>query len=453
MMPTSFFNDLLQTIVERGRTALGRPRLIGNADMKKLCDDLLSGKGEASGVALARLILDVYSSSTIGNKLAFIETLAQSYGSDGATVDKAIAAYQAAPNEALLHRLYMAAEPRRQELIRRLNLAPGGTAALVRLREDLLTYLPNRPDFKVVDQDLQSLFSSWFNRGFLVLQSLSWNTPASILEKVIRYEAVHEIDGWDDLRRRLEPTDRRCFAFFHPRLAEEPLIFVEVALTKEIPSDIPALLAEERNVLPAKEASTAVFYSISNTQKGLAGVSFGNFLIKQVAEDLKRALPNLKTFVTLSPVPGFARWLKQEMAAETSQLLNDKLRSELALLGEPDWMNDEAKSKKLNKAVMAAAAVYFLKAKTSSGKPVDPVARFHLRNGARLERLNFLGNPSPDGMKQSHGLMVNYLYDLDEIERNHEAFAGSGEVVASSAVKKLLSGAEPQKSKAAAAAE
>ena len=436
-MPSSYFNDLLQTVMERGRTLIGRPRATGDADLIRLSEDLLSGKGEASGVALARLILDAYSASSTEKRLAFLETLAASFGSDPAAVDKAITDYQTSPSEASLHKLYRVAEPKRQELLRRLNLAPGGTTALVKLREELLTYLKTKPELKVVDSDLQLLFSSWFNRGFLVLQSLSWNTAASILEKLIRYEAVHHINGWDDLRRRLEPQDRRCFAFFHPRLADEPLIFVEVAFTKELPSEIAPLLAEARVTLPPQDATTAVFYSISNTQKGLAGVSFGNFLIKQVAEDLRRSLPNLKTFVTLSPVPGFAAWLDKELAADTSSLLDEKTRNDLEILKDPDWHFEKEKREKVQKALMPAAARYFLKAKIPSGRPVDSVARFHLRNGARLERMNFLGNPSPDGLRQSYGLMVNYLYDLDDIERNHEAFAVSGEVVASSGVKKL----------------
>ncbi len=437
-MPVSFFNDLLQTVLERGRTVLGRPRVNGDADLVHLSEELLSGKGEASGVAQARLILDVYAASSAEKRLVFMDALVESFGADREAVEAAMSAYKDNPNETTLHRLFMVSEPRRQELMRRLNLAPGGTTALVRMREELLTHLSARPWLKVVDADLLHLFSSWFNRGFLVLQSLSWNSPASILEKLIRYEAVHHITGWDDLRRRLEPLDRRCYAFFHPRLADEPLIFVEVALTGDIPSEIAPLLAEERRVLPAKEATTAVFYSISNTQKGLAGVSFGNFLIKQVAEDLRRELPNLKTFVTLSPVPGFAAWLERELAADDPSLIEEKTKRELEILKDATWPDDKDKREKVQKALMPAAASYFLKAKGQSGKPVDPVAKFHLRNGARLERINFLGNNSKQGLRQSHGVMVNYLYALDDIERNHEAFIGSGEVVASTTVKKLL---------------
>jgi malonyl-CoA decarboxylase len=306
------------------------------------------------------------------------------------------------------------------------------------MREELLAHLGERPHLKAVDADFVHLFSSWFNRGFLVLRPIDWTTPANILEKIIRYEAVHAIRDWDDLRSRLEPPDRRCYGFFHPQLVDEPLIFVEVALTREIPDSIGDLLDLSRQPIAASEAMTAVFYSISNTQAGLGGVSFGNFLIKQVVEDLQRELPNLRNFVTLSPVPGFASWLKRERANGDASLLNEHAREALALLDEPGWHLDPEKAEHVQPAVLAAATNYFLKAKNGAGLPLDPVARFHLGNGARLERLNFLGDTSPNGLRQAHGLMVNYLYALDEIERNHEAYAEKGVVAASSALRKAL---------------
>ena len=439
-MAVSSFNDLLQTILESGRVLIGN-RKANNAEFQGLCEDLLSGKGEASGVALARLILDAYEASSEENRLKFFNILLNRFGADPDHVEQAIEDYKSEPGQKTLSALSESSEPRRRELLRRLNLAPGGTAAMVRMRAELLNFIKENQDLKLVDGDFQHLFTSWFNRGFLELHNLTWDTSASILEKLIRYEAVHAINGWDDLRRRLQPLDRRCFSFFHPRLTDEPLIFVEVALTKDIPDKILPILAENReDMLKASEATTAVFYSISNTQKGLAGISFGNFLIKQVAEDLRKELPNLKTFVTLSPAPAFARWLDKERANTDSSLFGDKLKGELALLDDPDCWQDENKQEQIRKPLMAAAACYYLQAKTPSGKPVDPVARFHLRNGARLEKLNFLGNPSAQGIKQSYGLMVNYLYTLSDIERNHEAFAVSGEVVTSSAIRKLLSG-------------
>jgi malonyl-CoA decarboxylase len=306
------------------------------------------------------------------------------------------------------------------------------------MREELLGNLAEHPELKPVDADFVHLFSSWFNRGFLVLRRIDWSTPANILEKIIRYEAVHAIRDWDDLRNRLQPEDRRCYGFFHPQLADEPLIFVEVALLREIPDAVAPLLDLDRTPIAASEATTAVFYSISNTQRGLGGVSFGNFLIKQVVEDLKRELPNLRTSVTLSPVPGFARWLDRERSSDVSPALDAEGREILRALDDPDWFRDEATREGVRATLQGAAAYYFLKARDTKGRTVDPVARFHLGNGARLERLNPFGDLSPNGLRQSYGLMVNYLYALNEIERNHETYAEKGIVAASSAVRRLL---------------
>ena len=321
--------------------------------------------------------------------------------------------------------------------MRRLNHAPGGTLALVRMREDMIDAADANPPLAALDGDFVHLFASWFNRGFLVLRRIDWNTPANILEKIIRYEAVHAIQDWDDLRRRLEPADRRLYAFFHPALGDEPLIFVEVALTNAIPAAIAPLLVPDRAELQPQAATTAVFYSISNAQRGLSRVSFGNFLIKQVVEELKRELPRLTNFVTLSPVPGFAAWLRREGANENSQAISQQARRALALLDKPNWATKAAAREALQRTLLPLAAHYFLHARTAAGRVVDPVARFHLGNGARLERLNPFGDLSEAALRQSHGLMVNYLYDLDQIEENHEAFANKNEVVASSSIRKL----------------
>jgi malonyl-CoA decarboxylase len=407
---------------------------IEERDLESLGELLLSRSGEASGVALARSLLDAFERADEAQKLKFLSSLVDRFGPDRRMTELAIAAYQGKEDDdyAALEALHAATEPRRQELIRRLNLAPRGTASLVRMREVLLSLLPAHRELRRLDDAFVHLFSSWFNRGFLVLRRVDWNTPANILEKIIKYEAVHAIADWDDLRNRLEPADRRCFAFFHPQLVDEPLIFVEVALTKDIPGAIGPLLEKSRVAIQPHEATTAVFYSISNTQKGLAGVSFGNFLIKQVVEDLTRELPNLKTFVTLSPVPGFANWARKQLKDEGSPALDDENRRALLALEDGGHVKDYGDE------IVSLAAYYFLKAKQPSGKPLDPVARFHLGNGARLERLNFSGDLSAKGIKQSFGLMVNYLYALDDIERNHEAFAEHGAVVASDAVKSAL---------------
>lgn len=442
-MNVSFFSDLLTTISERGRGLIERREGRPGSEQKSvflidLAEQLLSRRGEASGVAIASEILSTYAGLTSGPRIAFFEAMATRFGPEPKRLASAFATYADAPSEAAAQELHLAAEPRRQELFRRLNLAPNGTRGLVNLRADLLAALGHRKDLALVDRDLAHLFSSWFNRGFLVLRRIDWTTPAHILEKIIRYEAVHEISDWNDLRRRIEPPDRRCFAFFHPALVDEPLIFVEVALTAAIPAAIAPILAEKREPLAPRQAATAVFYSISNCQAGLGGVSFGNFLIKQVVEDLCRELPNLRSYVTLSPVPGFGAWLDHELQAEGASVLSPDDRQALAAANEPGWHASDSSSEAIRKALIPAAAHYFLRAKTSAGRPLDPVARFHLGNGARLERLNFLGDVSPKGVRQSRGLMVNYLYDLDTIEKHHEAYANQGTVIASSAVNRAL---------------
>ncbi len=444
-MPTrnnAFFSDLLASISERGRTLLRR---VGSseaepdgAELINLCEALLSVRGEASGTAMAREVLDRYHDLDEAARREFFEHLARNFGPNHEALTQAVERWRADPGDAGASEIYFASEPRRQELIRRLNRAPGGTSELVAMRSDLLDLLNGdkgqAKDLAALDRDLVHLLSSWFNRGFLVLRRIDWSTPANILEKIIRYEAVHEIRGWSDLRRRIDPVDRRCYAFFHPALVDEPLIFVEVALTEEIPGAIAPLLAEDRELVPVERARTAVFYSISNTQRGLGGISFGNFLIKQVVEELRRELPKLEDFVTLSPVPGFMKWLKT-----TAYLpVTEEERPVLKHLDEPNWWQDPDLESQLRPIVEPLAAYYFLKARNPRGRLLDSVARFHLGNGARLEQIDWLGDVSPKGLHESAGLMVNYLYRLEDIEKNHEAYANQGTVAASSSVRKLL---------------
>jgi malonyl-CoA decarboxylase len=441
---TSFFGDMLQTIAERGRALIDRTRdrrevaEQRSAGLVQLCDALLSGRGEASGVALAREILTRYAELKTGSRIAFFEALAKGYGPDRTRLSAAATAWMSAPDDVRAMEVHRASEPRRLELFRRLNLAPNGTAALVHMREQLLDAMAHRDDLATIDNDFVHLFASWFNRGFLVLRRIDWSTPASLLEKIIRYEAVHAIQDWNDLRARIDSPDRRCYAFFHPALVDEPLIFVEVALTRGIPAAIEPILSTKRDRVEPDRVTTAVFYSISNCQRGLGGVSFGNFLIKQVVEEISRELPRLSTFVTLSPAPNFAEWLERERASTASVALSDEDRTALAALDRGDWWRDPATTELVHDPLSRAAAWYYLRAKTPRGVPLDSVARFHLGNGARLERLNFLGDRSERALRQSHGLMVNYLYDLEDIEKNHEAFAQQRAVVAAGAVTRLL---------------
>jgi malonyl-CoA decarboxylase len=446
-MNTSFFGEMLNSITERGRALLDRTRdrravsASHSENLTELCEELLTGRGEASGTALAGEILEKYSELTVGPRIAFFEALATRFGHDKAALDAAIAAWQAEPSDKTAAQVHVAAEPRRQELLRRLNLAPAGTAALVRMREQLLDALDHRDDLKAVDNDFVHLFSSWFNRGFLVLRRIDWSTPAMILEKIIRYEAVHRIRSWDDLRRRIDPPDRRCYAFFHPALLDEPLIFVEIALSREIPDAIAPILSVQQDGVEPEKATTATFYSISNCQRGLAGVSFGNFLIKQVVQEISRENPRLKTFVTLSPAPDFARWLDHERKAENSSALTAEDRAALEGFDRQGWWQVPQVREPMQEPLLRAAAHYDRRAKNRRGLPFDAVARFHLGNGARLERLNWLADGSDNGITQSDGLMVNYLYDLDDIEKNHEAYAEGRRVVASNGVRRLLRGA------------
>lgn len=397
-----------------------------------LCHALLSERGEASGAALAREALEAYRLLSGPALNAFFDVLADEFSPDTDAVDEAASAYRQDTSQANLIRLQHVVESPRQELFRRLNLAAGGTAALVEMRRRLLRELRAQPHWAGIDADMTHLLSSWFNRGFLTLQRIHWRTPALVLEKLMEYEAVHEIQGWDDLRRRLE-SDRRCFAFFHPALPDEPIIFIEVALTKGMSGQVQPLLDPDSPVFDPADADTAIFYSITNCQEGLRGISFGNFLIKQVAEDLGREFPRLKTFATLSPIPGFRRWLT-DTAAEQAELgeLVDVLEAE-------DWFEQAGVSARVRTELMRLCA-YYLQHVKHGREPADAVARFHLGNGARMERLNWLADTSKTGMARSAGLMVNYVYRLKDVERNHESYAREHAVVASPGLSLLARG-------------
>ena len=437
-MNTTFLNELLTAVAERGRALIEprRDRRAASRTLPSLVAALLSERGEASGAAIAADIVAAYRGLDGEGRAAAFRLMRDDLGADAEALQAAARAFLEAPSDIAAGDLYDAATPRRLELLRRLNLAPGGTRALVDMRADLLEELAADRSLAGVDRDFERLFDVWFNRGFLVLRRIDWSSPASVLSQIIAYEAVHEIHDWHDLRRRIDPPDRRCYAFFHPALVDEPLIFVEVALTREIPAAIGPILAADRETIPPGEATTAVFYSISNCQVGLRGVTFGSFLLKQVVEELARDLPGLRTFVTLSPAPGFAGWLSG-VAADAEHPLADVAAKAETALSAPDWhLAPEAEG--LGKTVLPLAAHYFLRERSRSGRPIDAVARFHLGNGARLERLDWLADPTPKGLEQSHGLMVNYLYERSEIEANHEAYAHSGKVAAAPGVSRLL---------------
>ena len=438
-MDSAFFSDLLASIAERGRSVLkltawprdGENRTGSLIDM---CGALLTGRGEASGVALASEILARYRSLSEADKSALFGALANGFGSDPKRVEDAVARFVATGDELAASDIHYATEPRRQELFRRLNRAPGGTAALVAMRADLLESAREDRSLDVVDRDFQHLFASWFNRGFLVLRRIDWSSPGGDPGK------DHSLRGGarDPRLGRFAPTHRSggsaLLCLFPPRAVDEPLIFVEVALTLAAPDAIAPLLAEKRADVAKDQARVATFYSISNCQRGLSSVTFGNFLIKQVVEEIRRELPRIETFVTLSPVPGLRAWIETNEDPAVEPLVRqarERGRDER-------WASDAESAERMRRVLEPLAAYYFLKARRPDGRVMDSVARFHLGNGARLERINWMGDLSVKGLFESYGVMVNYRYDLAEIERNHETYANQGVAVASSAVKRML---------------
>ena len=429
MSPASFLRKLLgggQGGVERG-----------TQELVALCESLLSERGEYASSALARDALLAYERLDERCREEFFDVLARHYSPSPEAVGRAASAYQVDPSPENLIQLQDTVEPARQELFRRLNMAPGATAALVEMRRLLLKKIRTSPHWRVIDADLMHLLRSWFNRGFLRMERIDWRTSAIVLEKLIQYEAVHAIQGWRDLRRRLE-SDRRCFAFFHPQLPDEPIIFIEVALTRGMSAHVQPLLDLKSPVAMPANADCAMFYSITNCQEGLRGISFGNLLIKQVAEELKREFPHLRRFATLSPVPGYRRWLDQTGDKELLKTIED-----------PAWHLGEV-PEALQKQLTRLCAYYLLHAKQAE-EPLDAVARFHLGNGASLERLNWMGDSSEQGMARSAGMMVNYVYWLAEVERNHQRYFQEHSIVAAPAVEKLARECSVEASKGKAA--
>ena len=429
MIQTARLYDRLSSLVDfnirRRRTAADRmlpadPLAQMVADARALPDM----KSETRALALASGLLDAYGTLDEGQRRAFFRHLRDEFDPDRAALTAAARAYADSGDPAALAQLTRLAEPPRQELLRKLNATPGGTARLVSMRADLLRAIRAGEDLSRLDADMRHLFRSWFNRGFLTLERIDWSSPAILLEKLIDYEAVHTIHGFADLRRRVLPSDRRCYAYLHPAMPDEPLIFVEIALIRGLPDSVQSLIAEDgAPPLRAAEADRAVFYSISNCQEGLAGISFGNLLIKNVVAELRRDLPNLTRFVTLSPIPGLRRWLDSQAAAG-----NARARAALA-----DGTAPEA---------LEMAARYLLGARDARGRPLDPVARFHLGNGAEAHRVIAGADMSDKGQQQSLGMMVNYLYDLPRIDARHDDFTERGVIAAAKGLQDLARRAE-----------
>jgi len=387
-------------------------------------------------------------------RLRFLTLLTGEFGLDTAALVQAVKRHAAQDTPETYELLQRQAQPPRVQVVRTLNSLPDGFRFLVDLRADLLSFLPDHPELAKLDHDLRSLFESWFDVSLLSFETISWDSPASLLEKIVNYEAVHAVSSWRDLKNRLE-ADRRCYGFFHPKIPGEPLIFVEVALTRGKPATIGELLDENAPVIDPQSTDTAIFYSISNTQTGLRGVSFGSFLLKEVTADLAREFPQLNHFLTLSPIPGFRRWLDGKLAAGAPLLNEAEERAAaslapavdgsadadpagaLARLLASDWQEDEDAREFLKAPLERLAAHYLLKVRRRPNVPHDPVARFHLTNGASVEGLLFMADSSERGMASSYGMMVNYRYEPDSLEANHERLLGRDEVTATSEVQRL----------------
>jgi malonyl-CoA decarboxylase len=383
-------------------------------NINKAVDSVMSTSGEVSTLVFAEHLLNLIEELDDNGLKKFLKDLLKNYDIDTKVLLKDVKNYSSNKNTENFEKIRISSEPGWIELFRRLNSSSNGTYRLVKLRERIRSL--NDEDLKTFDLRLLKLFKYWFNPSFLVLEKIDWETPANILEKIIEYEAVHEINSWDDLRARLAPVDRQCFAFFHPLIPNDPLIFVEVALTTGIPKSIQKIINLDRQEIEIEDANTAIFYSISNCHNGLLGISFGNFLIKQVASNLKRELPDLNQFVTLSPLPGFMKWM-EEYSPISFERCTDKNCSE-----------DE---------LTKNAIKYLTLSERDDGMPNDPVSRFHIGNGASLERINLNADTSEKGMTQSYGVMANYLYDLDVVEENHEIFFKNKVVPVSSEIESL----------------
>ena len=409
----SFFQNLLSSITKRSllKRSYFRSKDFGilHQDINKAMESVMSKSGEISSLVFAEHLLSLIEGLDDQGFVEFFGTIQSKYDIDSNALLKASSEYSKNKTQINLEHISRLSEPQWVELFKRLNTVPEGTIRLVRLREKLRSLKQDNPELEFFDRSLLKLFKHWFNPSFLVLESIDWTTPANILEKIIAYEAVHEINSWGDLRARLVPEDRRCFAFFHPLMPNEPLIFVEVALTSDVPKSINEVIKIDRSITPDEDINTAVFYSISNCQEGLSGISFGNFLIKNVAHKLKRENEGLNRFVTLSPAPSFSVWLKEKSISEN--------------------MEDDL--------LLKQALIYLTDSNREDGLPNDPVAKFHLGNGAILEKVNLNADLSEKGIKQSKGVMVNYLYNLDTLEENHELFFKTKKVQESTTIKAL----------------
>ena len=431
------FKQIISSIADVGQ------KLFNRSDIKKndinsildLCDDLISNKGAAFGITVARDVTKLYQVLSPENKLIFFKRINERYKANFTEVDEAINLYKISPNEKTLANLFKVSSGKRRELFTRMNMAPNGTSIIIELREDLLKVLKDNKDLKVLDDDLRYLFKGWFNPGFLKLEKITWDTKAAVLEKIIQYERVHQIKDMNELKRRLG-EDRRFFSYFHPALEDEPIIFVQVALTKGLGKSIQELMKPSND--EKKNYDTATFYSISNCQEGLSRVTLGNFLIKRVVYEIQEELPHIKNFGTLSPIPGFVDWLSYVEEPKIKNILANLKNQDVSFLKSQDLKFGDGRIIENKEAIKRLVAHYIVNEKNQQGLPVNDVSRFHLGNGAIVEDIVVNGNISEQGFKRAFGVMVNYLYELKNIEKNHEDYMNNNKVIVSDRIKKYL---------------
>ena len=431
------FKEIISSIADAGQKLFSIKNIKKNdlESIISLCDDLISHKGAAFGITVARDITELYQSLSPENKLLFFKKINDKYKPSFTKVNEAIENYTKSQNEKTLSDLFKVSEGKRRELFRRMNMAPNGTAIIVALREDLIRILKDNKELSELDNDLRHLFRAWFNPGFLKLTKITWDTKAAVLEKIIKYERVHQIKDMNELKRRLG-EDRRFFSYFHPALEDEPIIFVQVALTKGLGKSIQELMKPTDN--EEKSYDTATFYSISNCQEGLSRVTLGNFLIKRVVYEIQEELPHIKNFGTLSPIPGFADWFTYLEETKIKNILGDLKDQDAIFLKSQDLKLGDSRIVRNKEAIIKLVAHYIVNEKNEKGLPVNDVSRFHLGNGAIVDDIVVNANISETGFKRSYGVMVNYLYELKNIEKNHEEYMNNNKVIVSDKIKKYL---------------
>jgi len=429
--------DIISSIADVGQ------KLFKKSEIKKdnldsiisLCDDLISNKGAAFGITVARDITDLYQTLSPDNKLLFFKKINEKYKPSHTKVNEAIENYKKTQTDINLSKLFNVSEGKRRELFRRMNMSPNGISTIVSLREDLLNILNENKDLKVLDDDLRELFKSWFNPGFLRLTKITWNTKAAVLEKIMKYERVHKIKDMDELKRRLG-EDRRFFSYFHPALEDEPIIFVQVALTNGLGKSIQEIMKPRSD--GDKKYDTATFYSISNCQEGLSRVTLGNFLIKRVVYELQEELPNIKNFGTLSPIVGFRNWFLTLEESKIKNILGKIAYESISFLKSKDLKIGDTRIAQNKDAIIRLVAHYLVNEKNQKLLPANDVCRFHLGNGAIIDDIIVNANISDVGFERSFGVMVNYLYELKSIERNHEDYINNKKVIVSNKLQKFI---------------